>query len=96
MLHEYTLTDRGTWLSSCEEVRSSLSIFAKGEDISELLNPAHVLLGKLAAKDEPNFFLEWVKLPDGGQKVVKDFEKEGQQLYSAAPTDKDLPCCKQG
>lgn len=95
MLYEYTLTDKGTWLSSPKEVTSTLSIFAEGRDTNPddpLLNPAHVLLG---AKADPaneviwKKFIEWVKLPDGGQKVIKDFKKPpglgGEQLYSPAP-----------
>lgn len=95
MLYEYTLTDKGTWLSSPKEVTSTLSIFAEGGDTDPndpLLNPAHVLLGaKANPADEVIWktFMEWVKLPDGGQKVIKDFKRPpgpgGVELYSPAP-----------
>lgn len=95
MLSEYTLTDKGTWLSSPKEVRSTLTIFAEGGDTDPedpLLNPAHVLLGaKAANEDIGNKFMEWVKLPDGGQKVIEHFRKPpspgGVQLYSPAPEE---------
>ncbi|KAF8550851.1 hypothetical protein OG21DRAFT_1499527 [Imleria badia] len=81
VLSEYTLTDKGTWLSSTNEVRSALSTFAEGGDTDPndpLLNPAHVILGAKAGPENQVIwkkFMEWVKLPDGGQKVAKDFKK---------------------
>ncbi|KAF8445067.1 hypothetical protein L210DRAFT_3361159, partial [Boletus edulis BED1] len=94
-LSEYTLTDKGTWLSSPEDVTSALSVFAQGGDINPndpLLNPAHVILG---AKADPankeiwEKFIEWVKLPNGGQQVISDFKQppgpSGVVLYSQAP-----------
>lgn len=98
MLSEYTLTDKGTWLSSPKEVTTTLDIFAEGGDTDPkdpLLNPAHVLLGAKKTKKNPaneviwKKFIEWVKLPDGGQKVIEDFKKPpgqgGVRLYSPAP-----------
>ena len=91
-LSEYTLTDRGTWLSSPESVTSQLHIFKAGSDDADdpLLNPAHVLLGTKA--DSANQavwkeFMSWVVSKDGGQKVIAGFEKGGQVLYSQAPDE---------
>ncbi|KAG9309228.1 hypothetical protein JVU11DRAFT_10707 [Chiua virens] len=89
VLSEYTLTDKGTWLSSPKEVTSTLTIFAQGGDTDPndpLLNPAHVLLG--ANADPANQviwkkFMEWVKLPDGGQKVIREFKKPPAKIYVA-------------
>ena len=95
MLSEYTLTDKGIWLSSPEAVTLPLTKFAEGGDSDPsdpLLNPAHVLLGaqaKIADRLIWQKFMEWVKLPDGGQRVIKDFKKPpgpgGVELYSPAP-----------
>ena len=95
MLSEYTLTDKGIWLSSPKEVTSTLTVFAEGGDSDPndpLLNPAHVLLGANANTANRAIwqkFIEWVQSPDGGQKVVKDFKKppgpDGVELYSPAP-----------
>jgi len=90
LLSEYTLTDYGTWLSSPSSVTSSLEIYRKGSDDADdpLLNPAHVLLG---AKADPTHaaisksFMEWVVSEAGGQKVVAEFKKNGEVLYSPAP-----------
>ena len=104
-MSEYTLTDKGTWLSSPSEVTSALNIFAQGGDTDPsdpLLNPAHVILG---AKADPaneeiwEKFVEWVTLSDGGQQVIRDFKQPpgpgGQVLYSQAP-NVTLPCGSSG
>ncbi|KAF8824653.1 hypothetical protein HHX47_DHR8000055 [Lentinula edodes] len=70
VLGEYTLTDRGTWLSSEKGVREGLRVF-KGE--------TH--LGD--AKDIAVEFMRWVVKPDGGQRVVKEFVSgDGEMIYS--------------
>ncbi|KAI9571744.1 hypothetical protein HD554DRAFT_2312053 [Boletus coccyginus] len=99
VLSEYTLTDKGTWLSSPTSVTSTLTIFAEGGDTDPddpLLNPAHVLLGAKAntANEEIwNGFMKWVVAADGGQLVIKEFKKPpgvgGVQLYSPAPEDEE-------
>ncbi|KAG6910328.1 hypothetical protein DXG01_011396 [Tephrocybe rancida] len=88
LLSEYTLTDRGTWLSSPASVTGNLVIFKAGSDDSSdpLLNPAHVLRGTKATNpDIAKSFMTWVIAKDGGQKVVAEFKKEGKVLYSVAP-----------
>ncbi|RDB16612.1 Tungstate-binding protein TupA [Hypsizygus marmoreus] len=90
VLSEYTLTDRGTWLSSPTSITGKLEIFKAGSDDAQdpLLNPGHVLLGSKAdpAQSEIwNAFIEWVVSKDGGQKVISSFKKFGQVLYSQAP-----------
>jgi ABC-type tungstate transport system permease subunit len=89
LLSEYTLTDRGTWLSSPPSVTSQLEIFKAGTDDADdpLLNPAHVLLGSnadLMNKDIANAFIMWV-VSGQGQHVVGHFKKHGEVLYSKAP-----------
>ncbi|KAF9218792.1 hypothetical protein BS17DRAFT_798453 [Gyrodon lividus] len=97
VLNEYTLTDRGTWLSSPTEVTSILKIFAEGADVDPadpLLNPAHVLLGSKANPEDQEvweLFMTWVVDHDGGQKVIREFTtKEGEPLYSEAPEESSL------
>lgn len=90
LLSEYTLTDRGTWLSSPRSVTSQLKIFKAGTDDANdpLLNPAHVLLGSNASvndKDIASAFIKWVVSEPGGQYVVSQFKKHGEVLYSKAP-----------
>jgi len=91
-LSEYTITDRGTWLSSASEVVSSLTIYKAGGDSDPedpLLNPAHVLLGANADPDNLPYaqsFMQWVVSATGGQHVIETFEKNGEILYSKAPT----------
>ncbi|KXN81961.1 hypothetical protein AN958_03369 [Leucoagaricus sp. SymC.cos] len=100
VLGEYTLTDRGTWLSSTTDVRSKLTIFKAGTDNETdiLLNPAHVLIakeGNLLNADIGKAFADWVNLydpqnKDGGQYVAETFtgnaqSQNPQPLYTRAP-----------
>ncbi|KLJ11864.1 hypothetical protein EMPG_12985 [Blastomyces silverae] len=87
MLQEYTLTDRGTYLSVDENVRNQVTVYKAGSDEADdpLLNPAHLLIG--AKAQDPALakkFAEWLVSKDG-QAVVTGFKKGGQQLYSGAP-----------
>ncbi|PFH49727.1 hypothetical protein AMATHDRAFT_147005 [Amanita thiersii Skay4041] len=88
-LKEYTLTDRGTWLSSKYHVRSELRIYQRGDQNDPggwLLNPARVLMGaKAKEKKLATYFLDWVIAPNGGQKVIREFKKNGEVLYAPAP-----------
>lgn len=88
LLHEYTLTDRGTWLSSPKNITGTLEVYKAGSNDSNdmLLNPAHVLLGPQAKHAEICAqFMEWVVSSDGGQKIIAGFQKNGQLLYNKAP-----------
>ncbi|KAJ3846097.1 hypothetical protein EV368DRAFT_53222 [Lentinula lateritia] len=93
VLGEYTLTDRGTWLSSERGVRKGLRVNittklneedGEEEDAKTLLNPCNALLGSLPLhKDLAVEFMRWVVKPDGGQKVVKEFVSgDGEMIYS--------------
>ncbi|KAH9476299.1 Putative ABC transporter anion-binding protein [Psilocybe cubensis] len=89
-LSEYTLTDKGTWLDAAQCVTSQLKTFKIGSDNATdlLLNPAHALAGKrvsAANSDTCKAFMKWVTSANGGQKVIEQFEKHGQVLYSKAP-----------
>lgn len=69
----------------------NLAIFKAGSDDSEdpLLNPAHVLLGAKADVEHLDLcrsFLDWVVSTDGGQKVIEEFKKNGEVLYTKAPS----------
>ncbi|TFK32375.1 hypothetical protein BDQ12DRAFT_716440 [Crucibulum laeve] len=91
LLSEYTITDRGTWLSSPKSVTGNLDIFKAGSDDASdpLLNPAHVLLSSKANSQNVKVceaFMSWVVSEDGGQKVIANFEKNGEILYSKAPS----------
>ncbi|KAJ3900238.1 hypothetical protein F5879DRAFT_809561 [Lentinula edodes] len=89
VLGEYTLTDRGTWLSSEKGVKEGLRVF-KGETHlgdakgGTLLNPCNALLGSSPLdKDIAVEFMRWVVKPDGGQRVVKEFVSgDGEMIYS--------------
>ncbi|WEW57262.1 hypothetical protein PRK78_002727 [Emydomyces testavorans] len=87
-LNEYTITDFGTYLSIPRALRDQMVIYKKSTDDADdlLLNPAHLLVGTRAKnKDVAKAFAKWLVSKDGGQKVIKEFEKDGQQLYSPAP-----------
>ena len=65
---------------------------AQGKDDEEdpLLNPAHLLVGTEAAnKEMANKFADWMIKEDGGQKVIKEFQKNGIDLYTTAPVGVD-------
>jgi len=87
MLQEYTLTDRGTYLSLPSNLTSQAVIYKAASDAADdlLLNPARLLIGaKAEHPDVAKQFAEWVVGPEG-QTVVKEFKKNGQVLYSPAP-----------
>ncbi|KAF2967935.1 hypothetical protein GQX73_g5602 [Xylaria multiplex] len=88
LLREYTITDRGTILSLDAETANRTVIYKAGTDDASdpLLNPAHLLIGAKAPNPERAVaFAEWV-ISDRGQSVIAGFEKNGEKLYSAAPS----------
>jgi ABC-type tungstate transport system permease subunit len=93
-LNEYTLTDRGIWLSSPTHVTDTLRIYQRGDRNDPdhwLLNPGRALLGAQAAeKDLASMFLDWLIDDNGGPKVVATFEKNGQVLFSPVQKDERL------
>jgi len=88
-LKEYTLTDRGIWLSSPPNVTGLLRVYKRGDENDPdkwLLNPGRVLLGaKAAEKKLAEKFLDWIVDDKGGQDVVRDYKKNGEVLYAPAP-----------
>lgn len=87
LLQEYTLTDRGTFLSLPSNLTSQAVIYKASTDDADdlLLNPARLLIGtKAAHPDIAKQFAEWV-VGHEGQAVVKGFKKNGHVLYSTAP-----------
>jgi hypothetical protein len=90
LLKEYTLTDRGTYLS-LQQLRSNLTsameLFKTGTDSEEdpLLLPGHLLVGNKARNSTLAYqFANWA-VSASGQRVVTGFQKNGMQLYSGAP-----------
>ncbi|RAL63040.1 hypothetical protein DID88_004125 [Monilinia fructigena] len=87
-LGEYTITDKGTWLSIEEEIREKMIIFKASTDDADdpLLNPAHILVGTRGKNIAmAHKFADWMIQRDGGQKVIEEFEVNGEILYSVAP-----------
>ncbi|KAJ3575008.1 hypothetical protein NP233_g1378 [Leucocoprinus birnbaumii] len=107
LLGEYTLTDRGTWLSSTADVQNALTIFKAGSDNETdiLLNPARVLVAKPENTLDANItnaFAQWVVLYDaqnkqGGQYVAETYtgtaqtKQPFQPLYTRAPANWTIP-----
>ncbi|KAI0456026.1 putative extracellular tungstate binding protein [Xylaria acuta] len=89
LLEEYTITDRGTMLSLDAELANRTVVYKAGSDDASdpLLNPAHLLVGvKAPNPDRAVAFAEWV-ISDRGQSVIAGFEKNGEKLYSPAPSN---------
>jgi ABC-type tungstate transport system permease subunit len=90
LLKEYTLTDRGTFLSlqfSQPNLTAALEMFKVGEDDAgdPLLLPGHLLVGNKARNATlAQLFARWAT-SERGQSVVTGFSKNGVQLYSGAP-----------
>jgi ABC-type tungstate transport system permease subunit len=87
LLQEYTVTDRGTFLSLPANLTNQAVIYKAATDDANdlLLNPAHLLVGKKAAHPGvANSFATWLTSARG-QKVITSFKKNGQQLYTDAP-----------
>ncbi len=85
-LGQYTLTDRGTWLFS--KPPASFKIFVEGSDDASdpLLNPCHALAStKTSSQAVATEFIAWLVSAEG-QGVIAGFKKNGQVLYSPAPT----------
>jgi ABC-type tungstate transport system permease subunit len=90
LLDEYTITDRGTYLSISVELQNRTTVYKAATDDAEdpLLNPAHILIGKGAENEEmADRFARWA-IGEEGQEVITGFKKNGQQLYTAAPVNK--------
>ncbi|KAH8722388.1 extracellular solute-binding protein family 1 [Phaeosphaeriaceae sp. PMI808] len=87
LLKEYTLTDRGTYLSLQGNLTNGINIYKAATDNEDdpLLNPAHLLVGKRANNATLAYqFANWATSRNG-QNVITSFKKNGQQLYSGAP-----------
>lgn len=92
LLKEYTLTDRGTFLSLQQQspdltTSTRVERFKTGSDDEKdpLLLPGHLLVGNKArnatlAKGFADWAAGW-----SGQEVVRGFKKGDVQLYSTAP-----------
>ncbi|EFQ25967.1 extracellular solute-binding protein family 1 [Colletotrichum graminicola] len=86
-LKEYTLTDRGTYLS-LDKALSNRTVIYKASTDNEtdlLLNPAHLLVGRKAKNLTMAYqFANWC-VSRNGQRVISNFKKNGEQLYTGAP-----------
>ncbi|GAA5852190.1 hypothetical protein JCM8547_006694 [Rhodosporidiobolus lusitaniae] len=96
LLGEYTLSDRGTYLTlqaQNKDLTDNLVLYKAGgdDDPSDLLlNPAAVLLGAKVCEENKALaegFLDWMQSEEGGQKVVAEHVQPGSSdvLYSRAP-----------
>ncbi|KAK1998001.1 extracellular solute-binding protein family 1 [Colletotrichum falcatum] len=86
-LKEYTLTDRGTYLSLDKSLTNQTVIYKASTDNETdlLLNPAHLFVGRKAKNLTMAYkFADW-SVSRNGQKIITDFKKNGEQLYSGAP-----------
>ncbi|KAH7320750.1 extracellular solute-binding protein family 1 [Stachybotrys elegans] len=86
-LREYTLTDRGTYLSLSQELARSAVVYKRATDDESdpLLNPAHLLVGRRAQNLTMAYrFADWL-VSANGQRVITSFTRNGEQLYSGAP-----------
>lgn len=87
-LEEYTITDKGTYLSISSELQNETKVYKVSTDDANdpLLNPAHLLVGAHAMNKElSNDFAKWLVEKNGGQAVIVGFKKNGVELYSPAP-----------
>ncbi|KAF8758500.1 PBP superfamily domain [Rhizoctonia solani] len=89
-LGEYTITDRGTWLSTPVNVTSQLVRYNEGQD-----DPAQSAAGQPEGPEDlllnPHFSL--LVPNEDGQKVIEDFRGTAsptEWLYTRAPTRNDL------
>jgi len=87
LLNEYTITDRGTFLSISTDLQKQTTQYkVSTDDLKDpLLNPAHLLIGTKAKNPDYSLkFANWLISPEG-QNVIIGFKKNGEQLYSPAP-----------
>ncbi|KAF8610585.1 hypothetical protein BDV93DRAFT_483935 [Ceratobasidium sp. AG-I] len=93
VLKEYTVTDRGTWLSTPSNITDLLVRYNEGKDENEtdpLLNPAFFLSsGHSCAdnKDVADRFLNWT-ISEEGQAAIGSYTRPNSTdiLYTGAPT----------
>lgn len=107
LLGEYTLSDRGTFLtlkSQSANLTNALVLYKRGEDTDPkdlLLNPASFLLGARVCDDNlpiAEGFMNWMVLADGGQAVVSKYVQPGstEVLYTRAPNCTATPAACAG
>jgi len=93
VLKEYTVTDRGTWLSTPKNVTDLLVRYNEGKDEDEndpLLNPAFFLSSSHSCphnKYVADRFLNWT-ISDEGQAAIASYTRPNSTdiLYTRAPT----------
>ena len=82
MLEVYTLTDRGTWLSTHEQLAHT-EVFLQGTQ--DLLNPCHALLGPMPSPMAVAFY--GYLLSHRAQTIIADFGRDrynGEALFAPA------------
>ncbi|KAE8382962.1 hypothetical protein BDV26DRAFT_304518 [Aspergillus bertholletiae] len=89
-LSEYTITDRGTYLTlrnRDHDLASELEIYKRGDEYEELLNPADMITATDSENRElAREFVKWV-LSNEGQDIIANFHKQdGYCLYRGFPT----------
>ncbi|KAI0966178.1 putative extracellular tungstate binding protein [Xylaria arbuscula] len=88
LLEEYTITDKGRILTLDIEVAKQTVVYKTGTDNADdpLLSPAHLLVGAKAPNpDRAVAFAEWI-ISNRGQSLIAGFKKNGEFLYTAAPS----------
>jgi hypothetical protein len=88
-----------TLQSQNKTVADNLVVYKRGEDsdpADPLLNPAAILLGGQVCEKNMKLaqdFVTWMVDPNGGQAIVKCFQKPGTKgyLYTTAPDCKKQP-----
>ncbi|KAF8610587.1 hypothetical protein BDV93DRAFT_463615 [Ceratobasidium sp. AG-I] len=93
VLKEYTVTDRGTWLSTPKNVTKLLVRYNEGKDEDEndpLLNPAFFLSSSRSCPDNmyvADRFLSWT-ISEEGQAAIGSYTRPNSTdiLYTRAPT----------
>ncbi|KAF9888773.1 hypothetical protein FE257_008349 [Aspergillus nanangensis] len=92
LLQEYTITDRGTYLTLADQNKTltdNIHIYKNGEDVPELLNSADIIVAtKPKDKEVAANFVKWVHGHEGQQVIVNFHKKDGYCLYKGFPNGK--------
>lgn len=93
-LKEFTITDRGTYLtlqSQNKALTDLTTVYKSGEDDPDLLNPGHLLIStKSREKKLARHFVEWTN-SEKGQTVIANFHKgDGLCLYKPYPSANEV------
>ncbi|PLB38703.1 uncharacterized protein BDW47DRAFT_22230 [Aspergillus candidus] len=101
LLEEFTITDRGTFLTLRDEnegLTNRAKIYKSGDKVSELLNPADIIISTKAKGETDQLAMAFIKWALGGegQAVIANFQKKDKYcLYKGYPGGPTVsPSCK--